>query len=628
MWKLNPFTTPREPTTLEGRYVTVGNKKTYVRNAIAEGGFSCVYLAHDAVDTSKQYALKHIVCNDGESLESVVKEVSVMKMLKDHPNVVALVAHTILDMGRTKEALLLLEFCDQTLVTMLEKRGAAYFEEKQILSIFRDICNAVFAMHRQSPPIAHRDLKAENVLLGSDGAWKVCDFGSTSTNHRCFDRPEERGVEEDNIRKHTTPAYRAPEMWDLYRKEVISEKVDIWALGCLLFRICYLKSAFDGESKLQILNGNFHIPEIPNYSPSIKQLIKDMLHDSPDGRPDIMQVWFRVNEQLPSDLRKRLPDGPATDFRPYTAKLHAEGVAKKTMMNQKTNPPKQNTAPQSQGRKAGGIGGNPTLAVRTSHHAKDKDAAILTNKANTQIGSYKIPNSNPSGVMTKAIPQNESCNTFVADFDHVKVIVNKNANTSTSAMGQDAEVNNLKEQLKEANLEKVEITLKYEKVCAICRSQRQEIQELKQALAAGTPSPQSTKNRSNTQISPSNLDLVPLQREKMDRGIWELEQAMFTNAHASPSPCPQQWEAFTEEPEAQPSSHSNQWSTKAQQNIIKQSASTPNISGAFGLDRDLSFPSPSSNMSKTTNQGNNSQLFGSSDATKTGTDTPLGWANF
>lgn len=60
-----------------------------------------------------------------------------------------------------------------------------------------------------------RDLKAENVLLGADGAWKLCDFGSVSTNHKCFDKPEEMGIEEDNIRKHTTPAYRAPEVYIL-----------------------------------------------------------------------------------------------------------------------------------------------------------------------------------------------------------------------------------------------------------------------------------------------------------------------------------------------------------------------------------------------------------------------------
>lgn len=281
---------PKEPAGLEGRVFDVGNVKVQVRNAIAEGGFSCVYLARDAINPSKQYALKHMICNDSESLDLVMKEISVMRLLKGHPNVVTLVAHAILDMGRVKEALLVMEFCEKSLVGVLENRGAGYFDEKQVLLIFRDVCNAVFAMHSQSPPIAHRDLKAENVLLGSDGAWKLCDFGSTSTNHKCFDRPEEMGIEEDNIRKHTTPAYRAPEMWDLFRREVISEKVDIWALGCLLYRICYFKSAFDGESKLQILNGNYRIPDLPKFSTSITSLIKDMLEGSPDARPDITQA--------------------------------------------------------------------------------------------------------------------------------------------------------------------------------------------------------------------------------------------------------------------------------------------------------------------------------------------------
>ncbi|XP_065634957.1 uncharacterized protein LOC112016777 [Quercus suber] len=133
-------------------------------------------------------------------------------------------------------------------------------------------------------------MKAENLLLGSDGVWKLCDFGSTSTNHKRFGKSEEMGIEEDNIRKHTTPAYRAPEMWDLFRRELINEKVDIWALGCLLYRICYFKSAFDGESKLQILNGNYRIPELPKYGSSVTDLIKEMLQSSPDDRPDITQA--------------------------------------------------------------------------------------------------------------------------------------------------------------------------------------------------------------------------------------------------------------------------------------------------------------------------------------------------
>lgn len=92
-------------------------------------------------------------------------------------------------------------------------------------------------------------------------------------------------------------------MWDLLRRDLINEKVDIWALGCLLYRICYFKSAFDGESKLQILNGNYRIPDLPKYSSPVIDLIRDMLQASPDDRPDITQAsalldWILISINL------------------------------------------------------------------------------------------------------------------------------------------------------------------------------------------------------------------------------------------------------------------------------------------------------------------------------------------
>ncbi|CDY12158.1 BnaC04g11880D [Brassica napus] len=430
--------------------------------------------AQDTSHPSKQYALKHMVCNDDESLELVMKEISVLKSLRGHPNVVTLYAHGILDMGRgKKEALLAMEFCGKSLVEVLESRGggAGYFEEKQALAVFRDVCNAVFAMHCQSPRIAHRDLKAENLLLSSDGQWKLCDFGSVSTNHKVFERAEEMGIEEDNIRKHTTPGYRAPEMWDLFRREVISEKVDIWALGCLLFRICYFKNAFDGESKLQILNGNYRIPESPKYSSSVTDLIKDMLQGSPDERPDITQIWFRVNELLPVNLQKSLPDQPP--------EMGSSKPASKSSPAPRRSPP---PPPPSSGEPASS--GGPLGAFWATQHAKTS----VVSEDNKGMPIYDEPNSHNSHHQpnkTSPAATNNRSRVSKDDFDTAKL---DNGNKPSKEEALEAEVERLKEELKRTKSEKAEITAKFEKLSAICRSQRQELQDLKQTIASKTVS--------------------------------------------------------------------------------------------------------------------------------------------
>ncbi|XP_030965758.1 AP2-associated protein kinase 1-like [Quercus lobata] len=693
MWRFKPFM-QKEPVGLEGRSLDVGNLKINVRNAIAEGGFSCVYLARDLVNVSKQYALKHIIFNDEELEELVMKEISVLKSLKGHPNVVTLYAHTILDMGRTKEAFLVMEFCEKSLVNVLESRGSGFFDEKQVLSIFRDVCNAVFAMHCQSPPIAHRDLKAENLLLGSDGVWKLCDFGSTSTNHKRFEKPEEMGIEEDNIRKHTTPAYRAPEMWDLFRRELINEKVDIWALGCLLYRICYFKSAFDGESKLQILNGNYRIPELPKYGSSVTDLIKEMLQSSPDDRPDITQVWFRVNEQLPANLQKSLPDRPPEM---KSADIH-EGIPKPAYkahpVPRRSPPPPPSSGEQtrntSQPSSRAGGGGGQLGAFWSSLHAKDSvvpedmtrpkfdeeptthgtskndqfkpenlplprntspakeaDIQTYTVRKNAHGKSQKAEDGSPkdfemtfshkgtdrgthrpkpSKVETTATFQDDTFNTFVAEFDTEKFSSTVSNSNSEKEEALEAEVARLKGQLKQTNLEKVEITSKFEKLSAICRSQRQEIQELKQALAARNPSP--NKNVSKIQTSPA----TPLQKDKIEGTIWEPQQEKSDRNSVSPEP--KQWQAFAEEPKPQkPLSKENPSKSVRTRNghQTKQAAqaNTGFDSWGFGTESFSAAPSNSPQISKPISDGNNAQRFGEAKIADTKpASQPAGWAGF
>ncbi|KAK8635760.1 hypothetical protein V6N13_004478 [Hibiscus sabdariffa] len=662
MWRFKPFM-QKEPAGLEGRSLDVANLKLHVRNAIAEGGFSCVYLAKDALNASKQYALKHIMCNDHESMELVLKEISVMKSLKGHPNVVTLYAHTILDMGRTKEALLVMGYCDKSLVSVLEARGAAYFEEKQILSIFLDICNAVFAMHCQSPPVAHRDLKAENILLGSDGLWKLCDFGSTSTNHKIFERPEEMGIEEDNIRKHTTPAYRAPEMWDLFRRELINEKVDIWALGCLLFRICYFKNAFDGESKLQILNGNYRIPDLPKYSSSITNLIKDMLQASPADRPDITQVWFRVNEQLPAAQQKSLPDLPPE--MPSTEAGIPRSTNRSPQMPSRSPPPPLHAEPAKNTQQPGSRpSGGQLGAFWSTQHAKDSDIAeekqrpkydeeptgyssvkhnrspIRGETVQTHSTSRSAPDKShkPEAGPSKDIEinffeeknatnafQDKAFNTFVAEFDSTKIssgISNKKAGIEKEL---EAEIRKLKEQLKQTNFEKAEMTSKFEKLSAICRSQRQEIQELKQALAARTPSP--NKSTSSYHNSPGSL-----QGEKTEGTFQQENAANWTTATPEAKP----WQAFSEDAKAQqqqPQSKINVQSVRTRNGHSNKHAAQA-ASGletwGFGTENFTAAPAAGSKILKApVSEGSNSQRSGESKIKENHTvSQPAGWAGF
>ncbi|GBG63769.1 hypothetical protein CBR_g39313 [Chara braunii] len=329
MWRLKQFY-PKETGSLEGKIIEVGSLRVQVRDLIAQGGFSSVYLAK-CVSTGRLYALKQMVCQDQESEQLIKKEIQTMLVLKGHPNILTLHAHSVSDVGRGRECFLLLDYCDKMLVNVMERRGGP-FDERQLLLIFRDVCNAVFAMHSLNPPIAHRDLKAENVLMSTDGTWKLCDFGSVSMKHKVFDRAEEMGVEEDNIRKHTTPAYRAPEAKT--KGELLFADVEIarTRVGAMLD---------PGSTRSYI---------------SEKAIRK--LHLG-------MKVWRKVNEMLPPDVRKSAPDRPPNVGRqPAVVGLHkgpSDPAERRTSgMGQSRPAPRQtmNPSPERQ-RRSSGPGSTP-----------------------------------------------------------------------------------------------------------------------------------------------------------------------------------------------------------------------------------------------------------------------------
>merc|ERR1711968_252944 len=103
--------------------------------------------------------------------------------------------------------------------------------ESRILSIFNDVCAAVNSMHSAALPIAHFDVKLENILHHESGVFKLCDFGSACTTPLPVGSQAERVRTEAFVNQNTTPVYRCPEMVDLYCGHQVWLPADIWALG-------------------------------------------------------------------------------------------------------------------------------------------------------------------------------------------------------------------------------------------------------------------------------------------------------------------------------------------------------------------------------------------------------------
>jgi len=132
------------------------------------------------------------------------------------------------------EILLLIEYCSRGhVLDLMNKRLNSGFNESEILHIFSDVCQAISRLHFNKVPIAHRDLKVENILINDSNNYVLCDFGSATQK---ILEPDKIGVNrvEEEITRFTTVQYRSPEMVDLYSGYPIGLKADIWALGLSL----------------------------------------------------------------------------------------------------------------------------------------------------------------------------------------------------------------------------------------------------------------------------------------------------------------------------------------------------------------------------------------------------------
>lgn len=150
-------------------------------------------------------------------------------------------------------------------------------------------------------PYAHRDIKPGNVMVADDGKTPILmDFGSTIKARVHIKTRKDAVAHQDMAAERSSMPYRAPELFDVPTDTTLTESVDIWSLGCMLYALAYLHSPFEttqtieqgGSIALAVLNGSYKTPpssEDP-YSEKTREIIKRCIQVKPEERPDIETV--------------------------------------------------------------------------------------------------------------------------------------------------------------------------------------------------------------------------------------------------------------------------------------------------------------------------------------------------
>src|SRR5438270_12679762 len=203
-----------------GEYLILGT--------IASGGCGTVYTAEHRV-LGRKAAVKVLhsqLAGSPEMVERFVREAQVVNRIK-HLNIVDIYEFGQLDKKRPFFVMELLEGI--SLASIVERRGR--LTPAQALSYLVPVCDALGAAHAAG--VVHRDLKASNVAVIKDGdppQVKLLDFGIAKLMRSA---PGERGLTAVGQRIGT-PHAMAPEQ---IRGEAVDQRVDIYALGVLLYQL-------------------------------------------------------------------------------------------------------------------------------------------------------------------------------------------------------------------------------------------------------------------------------------------------------------------------------------------------------------------------------------------------------
>ncbi|KIY94964.1 fused [Monoraphidium neglectum] len=252
-------------------------QKYYVIDLVGEGSFGKVYKGRRRC-TGQITAMKFIV-KQGKSekdIKNLRQEIEILRHLR-HENIIQM-----LDAFETKDHfVVVMEFAQGELFEVLEDDQS--LPEEVVQNVAKQLVHALHYLH--SNRIIHRDMKPQNILIGANGAVKLCDFGfARAMSCSTMVLTSIKG----------TPLYMAPE---LVQEQPYNHTVDLWSLGVILYELYVGQPPFYTNSIYSLIH---HIVKDPvkfpeKISPEFKSFLKGLLNKRPGDRlgwPELLEHPF------------------------------------------------------------------------------------------------------------------------------------------------------------------------------------------------------------------------------------------------------------------------------------------------------------------------------------------------
>jgi serine/threonine protein kinase len=253
-----------------------------------KGGMGEIYLSDDTVN-KVQVAIKLISIDNADEVKLLENESKISLTLVDK-NIVKTTFASTVNLHGIDYFYQVMEFHANGSLRMKLKSLTAPLPLNECFKIMLDLANGLSYAHKT---IIHRDLKPENILIGSDGNYKICDFGLA--------KYIDNRTRTHSFKGSGTLPYMAPECWTF---EVNTVAMDIYSLGIIYFEILTNKLPFTGKNESELKDKHLFEP-LPNILEQrgdipirIVQMINKMTNKRASERYPSMQEIIAILEEV------------------------------------------------------------------------------------------------------------------------------------------------------------------------------------------------------------------------------------------------------------------------------------------------------------------------------------------